>query len=181
MGGMPNSARSEVVVVGHVGADPLGEWVRAELAADGVDLTGLGVDPTGTARSVNLMAADGSRINFYDGRGHLDLTVDPAGAAGLFAGTRFGAVPPAELGPAPVAGIESFPPPPVDLPIVDTNGAGDALVHDRPGEAGSSPSGELCSVSSPPTCCRAARWPRRCCAGSWARAGPAPSGPAARR
>jgi hypothetical protein len=28
------------------------------------------------ARSVNLLAADGSRLNFYDGRGHLDLTVD---------------------------------------------------------------------------------------------------------
>jgi sugar/nucleoside kinase (ribokinase family) len=212
--------------IGHVGADPLGEWVRAELAADGVDLTGLGVDPTGTARSVNLMAADGSRINFYDGRGHLDLTVDPADAAGVFAGTSLalfhlpnwarhllpaaraaGAVVACDLqdvrdpddeyrrdfvrgadvlfvsaahfdaahfdaahfdaahfdaahfddrraGPtllldhlmaagharmvlcgrgrhgvlvATADGIESFPPPPVDLPIVDTNGAGDAL------------------------------------------------------
>jgi sugar/nucleoside kinase (ribokinase family) len=74
--------------IGHVGDDPLGHWVRAELAGDGIDLTGLGVDPTGTARSVNLMSADGSRVNFYDGRGHLDLTVDPALADPILAGAR---------------------------------------------------------------------------------------------
>jgi sugar/nucleoside kinase (ribokinase family) len=187
--------------VGHVGADPLGEWVRAELAADGIDLAGLGVDPAGTARSVNLMAADGSRVNFYDGRGHQDLRVDPVAAAPWFAGARLalfhlpnwarhllpvarsaGAVIACDLqdmrdpgdpyrrdfvaaadilfasaahhdDPAPMLrrlltggaglvvcgrgrrgvlvasaqGIERFPPPALDLPIVDTNGAGDAL------------------------------------------------------
>lgn len=74
--------------IGHVGDDPMGAWVRAELVGDGIDLTGLGVDPAGTARSVNLMAADGARINFYDGRGHADLAVDPDLASGIFAGTR---------------------------------------------------------------------------------------------
>lgn len=191
--------------IGHVGPDPLGEWVRTELAGDGIDLAGLGVDPSGTARSVNLMAADGSRVNFYDGRGHLELAVDPVLAAGIFAGTELalfhlpnwarrllpiaraaGAVVACDLqdvrdpddpyrrdfvaaadilfvsaahhaDPRPLLerllsgaarivlcgrgrdgvlvatrdGIESFPPPPlpagVDLPVVDTNGAGDAL------------------------------------------------------
>lgn len=192
--------------IGHVGADPLGHWVRDELTADGIDLTGLGIDPTGTARSVNLMAPDGSRVNFYDGRGHLDLTVDPVLAARVLTGARLalfhlpnwarrllpvaraaGAVIACDLqdvrdpddtyrrdfvaaadilfvsaahhpdpdallrhllsaGPARLVvcgrgrdgvlvatgdGIESFPPPAlpagVDLPVVDTNGAGDAL------------------------------------------------------
>lgn len=187
--------------IGHVGADPLGEWVRAELAADGIDLTGLGVDPAGTARSVNLMSADGSRVNFYDGRGHQELRVDPVAAAPWFAGARLalfhlpnwarhlmpvaraaGAVVACDLqdvhdpdepyrrdfvrgadilfasgahhdDPVPMLarlltggaglvvcgrgrrgvlvvsgqGVESFPPPELDLPIVDTNGAGDAL------------------------------------------------------
>ncbi|MFN8199601.1 MAG: carbohydrate kinase family protein [Nakamurella multipartita] len=187
--------------VGHVGADPLGQWVRAELAADGIDLTGVGVDPAGTARSVNLMSADGSRVNFYDGRGHQDLRVDPVAAAPWFAGARLalfhlpnwarhlvpvaraaGAVVACDLqdvhdpdepyrrdfvrgadilfasaahhdDPVPMLarllaggaglvvcgrgrrgvlvasarGVESFPPPELDLPIVDTNGAGDAL------------------------------------------------------
>lgn len=192
--------------IGHVGADPLGDWVRAELSADGIDLAGLGVDPAGTARSVNLMAADGSRVNFYDGRGHLDLTVDPALAAPILAGARLalfhlpnwarhllplaraaGAVIACDLqdvrdpddayrrdfvaaadiifvsaahhaDPRPLLrrllaaghagtvvcgrgrdgvlvatgdGIESFPPPVLpageDLPVIDTNGAGDAL------------------------------------------------------
>lgn len=74
--------------IGHVGADPLGAWVTAELSADGVDLSAMGIDPAGTARSVNLMAADGSRVNFYDGRGHHNLVVDPALAAATFAGAR---------------------------------------------------------------------------------------------
>jgi sugar/nucleoside kinase (ribokinase family) len=192
--------------IGHVGADPMGEWVRAELSADGIDLTGLGVDPTGTARSVNLMAADGSRVNFYDGRGHMDLTVDQGLAGSILAGARLalfhlpnwarhllpvarsaGAVIACDLqdmrdpgdpyrrdfvaaadilfvsaahqaDPRPLLaqlrsagtarlvvcgrgrdgvlvataeGIEAFPPPPlppgVTLPVVDTNGAGDAL------------------------------------------------------
>lgn len=62
--------------------------MRAELAGDGIDLTGLGTDLAGTARSVNLMGSDGARINFYDARGHQDLTVDPGVAAGVFAGAR---------------------------------------------------------------------------------------------
>ena len=44
-GGFPSRGFARLGVrtsfIGHVGADPLGEWVRAELAADGVDLTGL--------------------------------------------------------------------------------------------------------------------------------------------
>lgn len=188
--------------IGHVGADPMGDWVRGELAADGIDLRGLAIDPAGTARSVNLMGSDGSRINFYDGRGHLSLSVDPALAADVFAGARLalfhlpnwarGLLPIARkagafvacdlqdvrdpdeeylvdflqgaevlfvssahhLNPAPMLkqlvrssggsmvvcgrgglgvaiattdGIRVYPPPHVDLPIVDTNGAGDAL------------------------------------------------------
>ena len=188
--------------IGHVGEDVFGTWVRSELAGDGIDLTGLAVDPAGTARSVNLVGSDGSRINFYDGRGHRDLTVDPESAAALFAGAklalfhlpdwarhllpiarRAGAVIACDLqdvrdpddeylrdflegadllfvssahhlNPAPMLkrlvrrsggatvvcgrgglgvavattdGIRAFPPPPSQLPLVDTNGAGDAL------------------------------------------------------
>ena len=74
--------------IGHVGEDVFGQWVRTELAGDGIDLSGLGIDPAGTARSINLMGVDGSRINFYDGRGHRGLTVDPDLAASVFAGAR---------------------------------------------------------------------------------------------
>jgi sugar/nucleoside kinase (ribokinase family) len=180
----------------------MGRWVRAELTGDGIDLTGLGIDPQGTARSVNLMGSDGSRINFYDGRGHRSIAVDPALGEKIFAGSRLamfhlpdwartllpvakraGAVLACDLqdvrdpdddyltdfiegadilfvssthhlNPAPMLkqlvrrsngsmvvcgrgglgvaiatteGIRVYPPPRVDLPIVDTNGAGDAL------------------------------------------------------
>jgi acarbose 7IV-phosphotransferase len=188
--------------VGHVGADFAGDMVRAELAADGIDLRGLDIDPAGTARSVNVMGLDGSRVNFYDGRGHEKLDVDPDLAREVFAGARVvlfhlpdwsrrllplaresGAVIACDLqdirdpddsyrrefieaadvlfvssahhhnpshmlkrvvelsddalvicgrgglgaAVASADGIEVFPPPRVTLPIVDTNGAGDAL------------------------------------------------------
>ena len=37
----------DTAFIGHVGDDQLGSWVRAELAGDGIDLTGLGIDPAG--------------------------------------------------------------------------------------------------------------------------------------
>ena len=192
----------DTAFIGHVGDDQMGRWVRAELAGDGIDLTGLAIDPQGTARSVNLMGSDGSRINFYDGRGHRSITVDPSLAEQLFAGSRLamfhlpdwartllpvakraGAVVACDLqdvrdpdddyltdfvegadilfvssthhlNPAPMLkqlvrrsngsmvvcgrgglgvaiatteGIRVYPPPRVDLPVIDTNGAGDAL------------------------------------------------------
>jgi sugar/nucleoside kinase (ribokinase family) len=188
--------------IGHVGDDPLGAWVRTELNNDGIDLSGLATDPAGTARGVNLMGPDGSRISFYDGRGHQSLNVDPALAAGIFAGAQLALfhlpdwarhlLPVARhsgaaiacdlqdirdpddeylrdflegadvlfvssahhLNPAPMLkrlvrrsggsmvicgrgglgvaiadtdGIRVYPPPDLDLPVVDTNGAGDAL------------------------------------------------------
>lgn len=68
-----------VALIDTVGADYQGDFLRRELSADGIDLTGLFTDPAGTRRSVNLMRADGRRKNFYDGRGaqkfHPDLSV----------------------------------------------------------------------------------------------------------
>ena len=74
--------------IGHVGADAAGAQVRAELADDGIDVRGLGLDPSGTARSVNLMGRDGSRITFYDGRPAEVLDVDMGLAAELMRGAR---------------------------------------------------------------------------------------------
>jgi len=188
--------------IGHVGDGPLGDWVRAELANDGIDLTGLANDPAGTGRCVNLMGPDGSRVSFYDGRGHRSLSVDPAAVGKIFAGAglamfhlpdwarhllpvarQAGAVIACDLqdvrdpddeylrdflegsdvlfvssahhpNPAPMLkqlvrrsggstvvcgrgglgvavanteGIRVYPPPRVDLPVLDVNGAGDAL------------------------------------------------------
>lgn len=62
--------------IGHVGADAAGRLVRETLRSDGIDLRGLALDPSGTARSVNLMYRDGRRKNFYDGKGHAALAVD---------------------------------------------------------------------------------------------------------
>ena len=74
--------------IGHVGDDAPGRLCRDTLAGAGVDLRALFLDPEGTARSVNLMAPDGSRRNFYDGKGHARLHPDPAACRAVLAGAR---------------------------------------------------------------------------------------------
>jgi len=74
--------------IGHVGDDWPGRMVKEAFAQDGIDTELLGHDPAGTARSVNLIYADGRRKNFYDGKGHFDLSVDLAACRALLAGAR---------------------------------------------------------------------------------------------
>jgi sugar/nucleoside kinase (ribokinase family) len=74
--------------VGSVGDDWQGRFVREELARDGIDVSGLFLDPVGTARSVNLMYRDGRRKNFYDGKGHMGLMPDLARCREAMRGAR---------------------------------------------------------------------------------------------
>jgi sugar/nucleoside kinase (ribokinase family) len=74
--------------IGHVGDDASGAMVRAAFAKDGIDQRGLFLDPTGTARSVNIMYRDGRRKNFYDGKGHASLRPDLDLCRGVLAGAR---------------------------------------------------------------------------------------------
>jgi sugar/nucleoside kinase (ribokinase family) len=62
--------------VGYVGDDYSGRFIYETLAKDGIDTSGLFVDPAGTGRSVNVMYRDGRRKNFYDGKGHMQLQPD---------------------------------------------------------------------------------------------------------
>lgn len=64
--------------IGYVGSDFCGEFIRAEFSRDGIDTTGLFVDPEGSGRSVNLIQLDGGRRSLYDGKGHMDLAPDLA-------------------------------------------------------------------------------------------------------
>jgi len=73
--------------IGSVGDDALGAWIRRELADAGITPE-LFVDPAGTARSVNLMATDGTRKNFYDGKSHMQLAPDLARCRELLRGAR---------------------------------------------------------------------------------------------
>jgi sugar/nucleoside kinase (ribokinase family) len=74
--------------IGHVGDDPNGRAVRERLAADGIDTRALFIDPAGTARSVNFMYRDGRRKNFYDGKGHMALSVDRDACRAVLRGAR---------------------------------------------------------------------------------------------
>lgn len=190
-----------VAFVGHVGDDMGGRMVREAFGRDGVDTRALWLDPAGTARSVNFMARDGARKNFYDGKGHMAIEPDLSLCRGVMAGARLAhfnipnwarrllplarelgltiacdlqdivnlddpyradfvaaadivfcssvnhdpqALAAALLAGRPerlvvvgmgargagvgtAAGFQVMPPPPLDLPVVDTNGAGDSL------------------------------------------------------
>lgn len=74
--------------IGALGDDPAGRWVRDQLTAEGVDLSGCFRDPQGTARSINLVFADGRRKNFYDGKGHMALEPDLDALRPILAGAR---------------------------------------------------------------------------------------------
>ena len=66
----------KTALIGHVGDDFSGRFIRQVLAQDGITTDGLFTDPTGTARSVNFMYPDGRRKNFYDGKAHMTLRPD---------------------------------------------------------------------------------------------------------
>ena len=76
----------ESAFIGHVGDDAGGRWIREIFSGDGIDTRALFTDPAGTARSVNLVGRDGSRKNFYDGKGHMGLRPDLSVCRGILAG-----------------------------------------------------------------------------------------------
>jgi acarbose 7IV-phosphotransferase len=67
----------ETRAIAALGDDRLGAWVRHALTTEGIALTALR-DPRGTHRSVNLIAADGSRRNYFDPRGGGEVVADAA-------------------------------------------------------------------------------------------------------
>ena len=64
--------------IGYLGDDFSGRFIREAFARDGIDLSGIFIDPAGTSRSINLMYRDGRRKNFYDGKSHMALQPDRA-------------------------------------------------------------------------------------------------------
>lgn len=75
--------------IGYAGDDNNAQFVRQELAGDGIDTTALFIDPSGTARSVNIMYRDGRRKNFYDGKGHMRLQPDLDTCRDVLSRSRF--------------------------------------------------------------------------------------------
>jgi acarbose 7IV-phosphotransferase len=75
----------ETRAIAALGDDRAGAWVREALAEAGISLWTLR-DPDGTHRSVNIVAADGSRSNFFDPRGVAETVVDRAACRDALAG-----------------------------------------------------------------------------------------------
>lgn len=61
--------------IAALGADRSAGWIREELAVRSIALTELR-DEGGTHRSVNILAPDGSRRNWFDARGSSEVVVD---------------------------------------------------------------------------------------------------------
>jgi sugar/nucleoside kinase (ribokinase family) len=73
--------------IGYVGNDYHADFISAELQRDGIELT-LYRDAKGTRRSINLMAADGGRRNFFDGKGSMEVAPDLATCRSVLARAR---------------------------------------------------------------------------------------------
>lgn len=73
--------------IGYAGEDSSGGFLREEFARDGIESTFF-IDPSGTARSVNLMYRDGRRRTFYDGKAHMQLQPDLNCCRAVLAATR---------------------------------------------------------------------------------------------
>lgn len=71
-------------LIGAVADDDAGARVRSDVAAWGIDAVWV-TDPQRTHRSVNLVFGDGSRKNFYDGGGSIEIG-DPSLPHGVFVG-----------------------------------------------------------------------------------------------
>jgi sugar/nucleoside kinase (ribokinase family) len=71
-------------LIAAVGADDAGDRVTRDVAAWGIDTVWLH-DPQRTHRSVNLVYQDGSRKNFYDGGGSMEIG-DPGLEPAVFSG-----------------------------------------------------------------------------------------------
>lgn len=75
-------------LIDYLGDDYHGAYIRQELHSDGIDLSGVFLDPSGTRRSVNFMYRDGRRKNFYDGKGSMNIRPDIPACRKILTQTR---------------------------------------------------------------------------------------------
>ncbi len=61
----------KTAVIGYVGDDHNGRFIRETLDSHGIITRGLQIDPYGTKRSINFIFPDGRRKSFYDGKGSM--------------------------------------------------------------------------------------------------------------
>jgi sugar/nucleoside kinase (ribokinase family) len=62
--------------IGYVGKDHNGEFIRNTFTQDDINTDALFYSQFGTDRSINIIFQDGSRKNFYDGKGHMEQKTD---------------------------------------------------------------------------------------------------------
>lgn len=75
--------------IGFVGDDFQGRFIRDEFEKDGINTHALFIDQAGTSRSINFMYKDGRRKNFYDGKSHMNLSLDLPKCEKVLSGAKF--------------------------------------------------------------------------------------------
>ncbi|MHA2030671.1 MAG: carbohydrate kinase family protein [Candidatus Kariarchaeaceae archaeon] len=78
----------QVVIIASVGNDLLGKQAKDMLNHQKINTAGIFEDPKGTKRSVNLVYKDGSRKNFYDGKGSLEIRANTVQAESIISKSR---------------------------------------------------------------------------------------------
>lgn len=74
--------------IGHLGDDFSGHYLQEVFKKEGIDTSGIFIDPAGTSRSINIMQRDGTRKNFYDGKSHMSIEPDLAICRDIMSGSR---------------------------------------------------------------------------------------------
>ncbi|MHA2364297.1 MAG: carbohydrate kinase family protein [Candidatus Hodarchaeales archaeon] len=78
-----NSLGKNTAFIGYVGKDFLGDYIKEQFARDGINSLFF-TDPKGTKRSINMMNKNGTRKNFFNGKGSMESKPDLAACKKFF-------------------------------------------------------------------------------------------------
>lgn len=83
-----NALNYRISIIAALGNDIFGRDIRDRLSRLGIDTSYCFEDPKGTKRSVNIIYKDGRRKNFYDGKGSMDIKINPDVYSKVFKRTK---------------------------------------------------------------------------------------------
>ncbi len=83
-----NAMNYKTSIIAALGNDIFGMDIKDRLDRKGIETSYCFEDIKGTKRSVNIIYKDGTRKNFYDGKGSMDIKIDPNVYGEIFKRTK---------------------------------------------------------------------------------------------